>query len=127
MARLSLPRLPQRGKLRAPGLERQKRWLGRLHLPRTYEKAGTEAGFTYPSDLIGRGERIRTSDSCVPNAVLYQAELHPDCGKVLWLRRLLLRRSMPAYADRSRVVIETAETATAHAAGPNFQKLSFLN
>src|SRR3989338_5750509 len=27
--------------------------------------------------LIGRGERIRTSDSCVPNAVLYQAELHP--------------------------------------------------
>ena len=27
---------------------------------------------------FGRGERIRTSDSCVPNAVLYQAELHPD-------------------------------------------------
>ena len=27
--------------------------------------------------LDGRGERIRTSDSCVPNAVLYQAELHP--------------------------------------------------
>src|SRR3569832_2387811 len=26
----------------------------------------------------GRGERIRTSDSCVPNAVLYQAELHPE-------------------------------------------------
>ena len=29
---------------------------------------------------IGRGERIRTSDSCVPNAVLYQAELHPESG-----------------------------------------------
>jgi hypothetical protein len=28
----------------------------------------------------GRGERIRTSDSCVPNAVLYQAELHPDAA-----------------------------------------------
>ena len=26
----------------------------------------------------GRGERIRTSDSYVPNVVLYQAELHPD-------------------------------------------------
>ena len=26
----------------------------------------------------GRGERIRTSDSCVPNAVLYQTELHPE-------------------------------------------------
>ena len=28
--------------------------------------------------LLGRGEWIRTSDTCVPNAVLYQAELHPD-------------------------------------------------
>lgn len=27
---------------------------------------------------VGRGERIRTSGSCVPNAVLYQAELHPE-------------------------------------------------
>ena len=26
----------------------------------------------------GRGERIRTSGSCLPKAVLYQAELHPD-------------------------------------------------
>lgn len=26
----------------------------------------------------GRSERIRTSDPCVPNAVLYQAELHSD-------------------------------------------------
>ena len=33
----------------------------------------------------GRGERIRTSDSCVPNAVLYQAELHPD-GEFQYLR-----------------------------------------
>ena len=28
--------------------------------------------------IYGRGERIRTSDSCVTNAVLYQAELHPE-------------------------------------------------
>lgn len=28
--------------------------------------------------MSGRGERIRTSDSCVPNAVLYQAELRPE-------------------------------------------------
>ncbi len=27
---------------------------------------------------IGREERIRTSGPCVPNAVLYQAELLPD-------------------------------------------------
>ena len=30
------------------------------------------------NEMAGRGERIRTSDSCVPNAVLYQAELHPE-------------------------------------------------
>ena len=27
----------------------------------------------------GRGERIWTSGPCLPKAVLYQAELHPDC------------------------------------------------
>ena len=26
----------------------------------------------------GRGERIRTSGLCVPNAALYQAKLHPE-------------------------------------------------
>jgi hypothetical protein len=31
-----------------------------------------------PREKSGRGERIRTSDSCVPNAVLYQTELHPE-------------------------------------------------
>ena len=29
----------------------------------------------------GRGDWIRTSDSCVPNAVLYQAELHPESNR----------------------------------------------
>jgi hypothetical protein len=29
-------------------------------------------------EFCGRGERIRTSDTYVPNVVLYQAELHPD-------------------------------------------------
>ena len=28
--------------------------------------------------INGRGERIRTSGPCLPKAVLYQAELHPD-------------------------------------------------
>lgn len=28
--------------------------------------------------MIGRGDRIRTCDPCLPKAVLYQAELHPD-------------------------------------------------
>src|SRR3990170_88642 len=30
------------------------------------------------SEITGRGERIRTSGPCLPKAVLYQAELHPD-------------------------------------------------
>ena len=29
-------------------------------------------------DLVGRGERIRTSDLTVPNRALYQAEPRPD-------------------------------------------------
>ena len=35
--------------------------------------------FDFP-DKNGRSERIRTSDPCVPNAVLYQAEPHSDRG-----------------------------------------------
>ncbi len=31
-------------------------------------------------DFIGRSERIRTSDPCLPKTVLYQAELHSDRG-----------------------------------------------
>ncbi len=27
---------------------------------------------------VGRSDRIRTCDPCVPNAVLYQAELHSE-------------------------------------------------
>lgn len=33
--------------------------------------------------ICGRGKRIRTSGPCVPNAVLYQAELFPDNQKTL--------------------------------------------
>ncbi len=42
--------------------------------------------------MSGRGERIRTSDSCVPNAVLYQAELHPDDQPII------LNHNCPAQA-----------------------------
>jgi hypothetical protein len=33
-----------------------------------------------PLEIPGRSERIRTSGPCVPNTVLYQAELHSDRG-----------------------------------------------
>lgn len=36
------------------------------------------ARFLVSSGINGRGERIRTSGPCVPNTVLYQAELLPD-------------------------------------------------
>ncbi len=35
----------------------------------------------HPLKTPGRSERIRTSGPCVPNTVLYQAELHSD-----WVR-----------------------------------------
>ena len=34
-------------------------------------------------ELIGRGERIRTSDLTVPNRALYQAEPRPDVCRAL--------------------------------------------
>ncbi len=33
---------------------------------------------SHPDRDVGRGERIRTSGPCLPKAVLYQAELHPE-------------------------------------------------
>ena len=38
------------------------------------EKVLREYGEKPTPLIIGRSERIRTSDPCVPNAVLYQAE-----------------------------------------------------
>ncbi len=35
--------------------------------------------FGRAAEPIGRSERIRTSGPCVPNTVLYQAELHSEC------------------------------------------------
>ncbi len=33
--------------------------------------------------VIGRSERIRTSGPCVPNTVLYQAELHSEADHAM--------------------------------------------
>ena len=43
--------------------------------------------------MNGRGERIRTSDSCVPNAVLYQAELHPEANCSAYLSLITAERA----------------------------------
>ena len=29
-------------------------------------------------EVFGQGDWIRTNDPCIPSAILYQAELHPD-------------------------------------------------
>ncbi len=50
------------------------------HSPWLKNKNRLQGGFL---DQFGRGERIRTSDSCVPNAVLYQAELHPELELIM--------------------------------------------
>ena len=44
--------------------------------PIAKQKSHSESGFF--AGIDGRGKRIRTSGPCVPNAVLYQAELFPD-------------------------------------------------
>ena len=50
------------------------------------EKSRDHFGSRLFSNSVGRGERIRTSDSYVPNVVLYQAELRPDRGLQLLKR-----------------------------------------
>ena len=49
----------------------------------------------------GRGERIRTSDSYVPNVVLYQAELHPELFK--WRDSTLLFSHCLEATDHSHL------------------------
>lgn len=56
--------------------------------------------------IDGRGERIRTSDSCVPNAVLYQAELHPDS-----------RFARPNVTQRSRSAAKTVKDSRTSRSG----------
>ena len=47
-------------------------------MPENFPKVKKNSENSTASLESGRGERIRTSDSYVPNVVLYQAELHPD-------------------------------------------------
>ena len=59
----------------------------------------------------GRGERIRTSDSCVPNAVLYQTELHPDeAAATDKSTSLLQRRDEPPPSQRSRSIAKSSKS-----------------
>ena len=59
----------------------------------------------------GRSERIRTSDPCVPNAVLYQAEPHSD------LRRGLIATAFRARKRRFTVRENSLETGSCIARG----------
>jgi hypothetical protein len=56
---------------------------------------------------IGRGEKIRTSGPCLPKAVLYQAELHPDALKII--RRTGRRRGVTLAEASISVDLEHLE------------------
>ena len=60
--------------------------------------------------MNGRGERIRTSDSCVPNAVLYQAELHPE----------LEQTSSDKHVLQLRLAVNVGNHRKKHAAAPRW-------
>ena len=49
-------------------------------------------------DIIGRGEKIRTSGPCLPKAVLYQAELHPEPRAIIHSRYSVGERQAPVLA-----------------------------
>ncbi len=64
-------------------------------------------------ELDGRGDKIRTCDSYVPNVVLYQAELHPDGDA---------RR--PMTQKRARHLRETFQRSRSTAKAENFIRVS---
>ncbi len=43
--------------------------------------------------IIGRGEKIRTSGPCLPKAVLYQAELHPEPRAIIHLHTIVRKKN----------------------------------
>jgi hypothetical protein len=50
---------------------------------------------------FGRGERIRTSDPCVPNAVRYRAALRPDkINRIATGARIVLHQGVETQAMR---------------------------
>ena len=72
--------------------------------------------------MIGRGERIRTSDSCVPNAVLYQAELHPEADDEFSdVLNPVFRTNGKFLLQRSQKLRSTAKAANCSKADLEFE------
>ena len=49
--------------------------------------------------IIGRGEKIRTSGPCLPKAVLYQAELHPEPRAIIHLDTIVGKKSSALWGN----------------------------
>ena len=61
-----------------------------------------------PKKQVGRSERIRTSGPCVPNAVLYQAELFPDTFCCSFLLPCEARNYISVFAElQSPIIVAT--------------------
>jgi hypothetical protein len=72
--------------------------------------------------MIGRGERIRTSDSCVPNAVLYQAELHPEAdGGSCYAQHPFVKNYREKLKQRGQKLRSTAKAANCSKADLEFE------
>ena len=78
------------GLLRVPGTTRKKSKASRIRKRLALRAvSATVAARRKGYVLDGRGERIRTSGPCVPNAVLYQTELLPEGGVFITASRNL--------------------------------------
>ena len=64
--------------------------------------------FMIPREFLGRGKRIRTSGPCVPNAVLYQAELFPDTFCCSFLLLCEARNYISVFAELQSPIIVAA-------------------
>ncbi len=61
----------------------------------------------YLLDKTGRGEKIRTSGPCLPKAVLYQAELHPEPRAIIHTDTIVSQKSNARWAFFADSSLET--------------------
>ncbi len=59
----------------------------------TLTRFGRVIKYLINKEKIGRGEKIRTSGPCLPKAVLYQAELHPEPRAIIHLDTIVGKNS----------------------------------
>ncbi len=66
----------------------------------TLTRFGRVIKYLINQEKTGRGEKIRTSGPCLPKAVLYQAELHPEPRAIIHLHTIVGKKCGALWGNR---------------------------